>query len=106
MRVQTLPCFSPPLASERSLETARIVVCPSPSVFFAWALCRLLPYGLSVTRRSIGQTLANDAFQRTSGTLYVIYVIYAKPDTLAIAEIKFCKVSVQMFLATVLVCRA
>src|ERR1700737_4762201 len=101
MCAQNLPGSDPHRASERSLGTARIVVCPSLSSFFAaLALFRLLPYGLSLTRRSIGQTLADDAFQRASGTLHIIY---AKSDALAIPEMEFRKVAVQMLLAAMLI---
>src|SRR6478672_8242737 len=98
MSAQTLPCFDQRHASERLLRTARIVVCPSPSAFFA--LCLLFPCGRSVTRRSIGQTLANDAFQCALGALHIIY---AKPDPIGIAEIELRKITVQMLLAAMLV---
>src|SRR5713226_3906876 len=58
-------------AHERFAETARTdlsyLALPSFLVF------RLLPYGLSVMRRSIREPLANDALHCPSGAFYVIY---------------------------------
>ena len=62
-------------AYERFQQTARIVVCPLSSAF-AFAFRLLFPYGLSVSRRPISQTLADDASQSAFGTLYIVY---AKP---------------------------
>jgi hypothetical protein len=49
--------------------------------------------------RSIGKPLAHDAFQRPRGALIVIY---AKLHAVAIARVKFRKMSVQMLLAAML----
>src|SRR5438128_2287971 len=100
MTARILPYFGSRQASERLPETARIVVCPSPLALAAFALCLLLPYGRSLTRRSIGQALAYGAFEGAPGALYVIY---AKPHALAIAEIEFRQVAMQMLLCTVLI---
>ena len=54
---------------------------------------RFLPYGLSVTRRSIGEAFYNDPLHSTCGALHVIY---AKLDAIAIAEIELRKIAVQM----------
>ena len=83
---------------ERFVETARtdLSYLASPS-FLAF---RLLPYGLSVTSRSIGQPLADSALNRTGGALNVIYAL---PDAIAIPEIKLRKIAVQMLLAAMLV---
>jgi hypothetical protein len=63
----------------------------------AFAFRLLFPYGLSVSRRPISQTLADDASQSAFGTLYIVY---AKPNAVAIAEIKLGKVTMQVaFLA-------
>jgi hypothetical protein len=63
-------------------------------------LCRLLPYGRSLISRSIGEAFPNDTFDRTLGALYVIY---AEPDAIAIAEIEFGKIAVQVFFAAMLI---
>ena len=72
------------------------------SVIFgsAFAFRRLFPYGLSVTSCSISEPLADDTFYRAFGALHIIY---AKPDAIAIAEIKLRKIAVQMLLAAMLV---
>src|SRR6266508_2411643 len=88
-------------ASERSRGTARTGVPDSGWPFaLAWALCLLLPYGCSLTRRSIGEALADDA---PDGALGALYVIYAKSDAVAIAEIELGEIAVQVFLAAMLV---
>ena len=66
---------------ERSVGTARIDLFYLASPVLAF---RLLPYGLSVTSRSIRQSLANSALNPTRGALNVIY---AQPDAIAIASL-------------------
>src|SRR6202051_995213 len=61
---------------------------------------RLLPYGLSVTSRSIGQPLADSALNRAGGALNVIY---AEPNAVAISEIELRQIAVQMLLLAMLV---
>jgi hypothetical protein len=85
---------------ERFPGTARIALFASAFYVLVLALCRLLPYGRSLTSRSIGETLSNDAFDRALGA---IYVIYAEPDAIAIAEIEFGKIAVQMLFAAMLI---
>jgi hypothetical protein len=68
---------------ERFAETARIdlfyLALPLPLAF------RLLPYGLSVTSRSIGQSLADCTLNRAGGPLNVIYrTDYGDAETNAI----------------------
>jgi hypothetical protein len=87
-------------ASERFPGIARIALVASAFYVLVLALCRLLPYGRSLTSRSIGEALPNDAFDRAFGAFYVIY---AEPDAIAIAKIEFGKVAVQMALAAMLV---
>ena len=48
----------------------------------------------------IGEPLADDALNGARGTLYVIY---AQPDAVAIAEIELRQIAVQMLLAAMLV---
>src|ERR1700724_288113 len=84
---------------ERFQRTARIVVCPSSSAF-AFAFRLLFPYGLSVVSRSISKPLSDDTFQRAFGAFYVIY---AKPNAIAIAKVKFGEIAMQMLLAAMLV---
>lgn len=83
---------------ERLFQTARIALfylaSPLP---LAW---RLLPYGLSVTSLPVGQALSDDAFNGPRGSLYVIY---AEPGAVAIAEIKFRQVTVQVLFFAMLV---
>src|SRR5580693_2082186 len=83
---------------ERLFQTARIgpFYLASPS-FLAW---RLLPYGLSVVRRRIGEALAHDPFYGAGGTLNVIY---AKPHAIGIPEIELREIAVQMLFLAVLV---
>ncbi len=50
--------------------------------------------------RSIGEPLADDTHKGALGTLHVIY---AKPNAVAIAEIEFAQIAVQMALAAMLV---
>src|SRR6266702_1034881 len=100
MRARNLPCFDSRRASERSLETAQIAAYLSPSAFFVLALCRPLPYGISLTRRGIGQALATGALESATGPLHVIY---AQANAIAIAEIEFCEIAVQMLFAAMLV---
>jgi len=83
---------------ERFAETGRTAL--SYSAFFAFALRRLFPYGLSVVSLPIGKPLTDDALHGPCGSLNVIY---AEPDAIAIAEIKFCEIAVQMLLAAVLI---
>ena len=71
---------------ERFVGTAWIALSASAFYVLVLALCRLLPYGRSFRSRSIGETLSNDTFDCTLGALYVIY---AEPNAVAIAEIKF-----------------
>ena len=78
---------------------------PLVLIFLTWlwgALLafRLLPYGLSVTSRPIGQPLADDALHGAGGALHVIY---AEPNAIAIAEIELRQIAVQMLLAAMLV---
>ena len=61
---------------------------------------RLLPYGLSVMRRRIGQSFADDPLNGANGAFRIVY---AQPDTIGIAEIKLGEVAVQVFLAATLV---
>src|ERR1700687_1328170 len=83
---------------ERFVETARIdlfyLALPGALAF------RLLPYGLSVTSRPIGQSLADSALNRAGGTLNIIY---AEPNAVAISEIEFRKITVQMLLGAMLI---
>ena len=85
-------------AYERLHETARIE--PSYSVWVEALALRLLPYGLSVMRRSIGEALSNNAFNCTPGALYVIY---AEPNAIAIAEVKFREIAVRMLFLAMLI---
>jgi hypothetical protein len=82
---------------ERFQQTARIDLSylALPALAF-----RLLPYGLSVTSRSIGQPLADCTLNRAGGTLNVIY---AEPNAVGIAEIELAQISVQMFFTAMLV---
>jgi len=86
-------------AYERFPQTARIDACQL-SLGSAFAFRLLFPYGLSVMSRSIGEPLANSTLHGASGTLYVIY---AEPDAIAISEIKFRQIAVQMLLFAMLV---
>jgi hypothetical protein len=81
MFVRTLLHFHRSQAYERFQRTARIVVCPLSSAF-AFAFRLLFPYGLSDISRSIGKPLADDTLE---GALGAPYIIYAEPDTVAIA---------------------
>jgi hypothetical protein len=96
--VPTHPLIHRTQASERSLETARIALFVSAFYALVLALCRLLPYERSLTSRSIGEALADDALNSTFGALYVIY---AKPDAIAIAEVELGKVAVQMLFTAI-----
>jgi hypothetical protein len=51
-------------------------------------------------RLPVHEPLADNAFQRAFGALHVIY---AKPDAIAITEVKFREIAVQMFFLAVLV---
>jgi hypothetical protein len=84
--------------SERSFGTARIVRYQYSVAYFLVFL--LLPYSCSVISRSIGKALPNDAFDRPFGTLHIVNT---KADAIAIAEIELGKISVQVFLAAMLV---
>ena len=81
-------------APERFVGTTRIALSASAFYVLVLALCRLLPYGRSLTSRSIGEALPNDSFDRTFGAFYVIY---AEPDAIAIAEIEFGKIAVSEY---------
>jgi hypothetical protein len=59
-----------------------------------------LPYSLSVTSRSIGQPLADNALQ---GEIGACRIIYAEFDAIGIAEIKFCKIAMQMLFVAMLI---
>src|SRR5579863_1932811 len=62
-----------------------------------------LAFCLSVrgfVRPSIGEALADDAFQQSSGALFVVN---AKRRTLIVAEIKFSKIALQVLLADVVI---
>ena len=87
-------------APKRFVETARIALSGSAFYVLVLALCRLLPYGRSLISRSIGEALSNDPFDRTFGAFYVVY---AEPDAIAIAKIKFAEIPVQMALAAMLI---
>src|ERR1700720_3464831 len=80
-------------APERFCGTARIALFASAFYVLILALYRLLPYGRSLRSRSIGETLSNDTFDCALGALYVIY---AESDAIAIAEIEFAKIAVQV----------
>src|SRR5208282_6665109 len=84
---------------ERFSQTARIGAY-SLSLGSAFAFRLLFPYGLSVMSCPIFEALADDALNHARGTLHVLY---AQPNAIAIAEIKFRQIAVQMLLATVLV---
>jgi len=58
---------------ERFVEIARIALSGLTFYALVLTLCRLLPYGRSLTSRSIGEALPNDAFDRALGALYVVY---------------------------------
>jgi hypothetical protein len=92
-------------ACERCQQSARILSYQS-SLVSAFVFRLLFPYGISVTRRGICEPLSDNAFDRTFGALHVIY---AKPGAVAIAEIEFRKIAMQVLLLAVLVhpsCRA
>jgi hypothetical protein len=84
------PCC-PSQAHERFLKTARIALFYSVLVV-AFAL-RLLPYGRSVTSRSIGNALADDALQSKFGASRVIY---SKPHAIGMPEIELRQIAVEM----------
>src|SRR5208282_220723 len=86
-------------APERFSQTARIGAY-SLSLRSAFAFRLLFPYGLSVMSCPVFEALADDTLDHTRGTLYVIY---AQPNAIAIAEIELRQIAVQMLLATVLV---
>jgi len=84
---------------ERFVETARTDLSyfsASPPSF----LLRLLPYGLSDMRRPISQTLSNDALY---GAFSSLNVVYAQPNTIAIAEIELREIAMQVLLFAVLI---
>jgi hypothetical protein len=87
-------------AHERFVETARIALFASAFYFLVLVLCPLLPYGRSLTSCSIGEALSNNSLDCQ---FCALRVIYAEPDSIAIAEIEFGKVAVQMLLAAMLV---
>src|SRR3954451_13415141 len=86
-------------AYERSQRTARTGACQS-SLASVFALRLLFPYGLSVVRRRVGQSLSDDALH---GAGCALRIVYAQPDPIGIAEIKFGQVAVKMLLAAMLV---
>src|SRR5437762_1720250 len=93
------PCYRHNQAYERLLQTARIE--PSYSaLFFAWALCLLFPYGLSVVRLPVSEPLPDDAFNRA---LSALYIICAEPHAVTISKIELRKVAVQVLLTAMLV---
>src|SRR5712671_4761230 len=61
---------------------------------------RLLPYGRSDMRRSIGESLPDDALQRP---LSALYIVNAKSNAIAVAEIELGQISVQMLLFAMLI---
>ncbi len=73
---------------------------PSYLALPSFLACWLLPYSLSVTRRRIGETLAYNPLHGASGTFHVIY---AEPNTIAIAKIELREIAVQMLFAAMLV---
>jgi hypothetical protein len=87
-------------ACGRSPQTARIASSYLASALPPALVFRLLPYGLSVMSRSIGEPFPNNALD---GDLGALNVIYTEPDAVAIAEIVFRKISVQMLFAAMLI---
>src|SRR5262249_23730180 len=73
--------------------------CPDSSGFF-FAFRRLFPYGLSDVSRSIGQALADDAFDRIFSPLHIVY---AQPDPIVVPEVELRKIPVQVLFLTVLI---
>lgn len=87
-------------AYERSQRTARTPACHS-SLAFAFAFRLLFPYGLSTMRvLCVHKPLADNSLHRNRGALYIVY---AKPHAIGIAEVEFCQVAVQMLLRAMLV---
>src|SRR5262249_1684881 len=85
--------------SERFRETARIVVCPdSLGFFFAFRLP--FPYGLSDTSRSIGEAVADDAFNFAFGALHIVT---PARNSVGVPAIELRKIAVEVFFLTVLV---
>src|ERR1700680_3973528 len=85
-------------ARERFPRTARIepfYLVSVPALAF-----RLLPYGLSVTSRSIREALANDTLDRP---LSAFDVVNPEPHAVAVAEIELGKISVQVLLFAMLI---
>src|ERR1700681_1766461 len=82
----------------RSLQTARTGSFYSASVLVL--AFRLLPYGLSVTSGAVRQALADDSFERALGALHIVH---AEPHAVAIPEIEFRQVAVQVLLGAMLI---
>jgi len=95
-----LPLIHRTQVSERFHGTARIAPSGLTSYALVLLLYRLLPYGRSLTSRSIGEAFSNDTFDRALGAPYIIY---PEPDAIAIAEIEFGKVAVQVLFAAMLI---
>src|SRR6266540_137897 len=100
MRARMILPIHQPQAYARSLQTARIGLYPSFSDFAFASALRLLPYGLSVMRRPIGKALPDDTTDRTFSALYIIT---AERNAIAVAEIEFRQVPMQVLLFAVLV---
>src|ERR1700686_3949189 len=83
---------------ERSFGTARIdlsyLALPLPLAL------RLLPYGLSVMRRRIGEAFAYNPFH---GARCTLNVIYSQPNAIGIAEIELREIAVQVLFLAMLV---
>src|SRR4051812_2196879 len=86
-------------AYERFQQTARIGAYPR-SLEFAFVFRLLFPYGLSVTSGPIRETFAHDSFQRQFGAMHVVY---AEANAVAIAEIKFREIAMQMLFCAMLI---
>src|SRR4051794_36929530 len=86
-------------AYERSQQTARIGACHS-SLASVFVFRLLFPYGLSVVRRRVGQSLSDDALHGAGGAFCIVY---AQPHPIGIAEIELREIAVQMLLAAMLV---
>jgi len=84
-------------AYERPPETARIDLSYSAFVF---SFRRLFPYGLSVVSLPIGEPLSDDACNGAAGSLYVVY---AQPDAIGIAEIELREITVQVLFLAMLI---
>jgi hypothetical protein len=86
-------------AYERLLQTARIEL--SYCVLALVSALRLLfPYGLSMVSLPVSEALSDDSLDCPFGALHVVYT---KPNAVAVPEIKFGQISVQMFLFAMLI---